>query len=401
MRSFRSDPYLWVHLAGLAALPIFLELCLVGLGMGNSLMPVWFELLFVGGLGILPILWMQWQKPFSIFSLVVLAVRPDRLSEDQRKVLGLFKTPIQRVIAVIVAVFMAFVLWQLYRIAPIAGVVLPGATRGVGLLWAAIAFFLGNLFIQVPASVLRLLLMGDSNFAAAPAYPIEQIPSSFTLLGLRVNQLLPTLAAAPKKPVWVRPETPVETPAETPVEVPAEGAEVVETEAVETEAVETEAVETEAVETEAENAIADVVTNEPEDELENELEDELEDSEADIPLDEPENLPDEPRALPDEPEVTEVLDAIAPPIEEPELAEPEITEVLPIPDPEPEPEPEPETEEAIAPTIELEVIALEEDPEPEILDPKLDPKTDVWEDEVPKKVRKKEITNWDDEEDDF
>jgi len=206
MRSFRSDPYLWVHLAGVAAVPIFLELCLLGLGMGSSLMPVWFELLFVGGLGIAPILWMQWQKPFCIFSLLLLALRPDRLSEEQRKLLGLFKTPVNQFLAMSVAVLMAGVLWRLYEVAPIAhGLLFPSATRGVGLLIAAIAFFFANLFLQVPASVLRVLLVGESVFAATEPYPVEKIPDAFTLVGLRVKAILPALIPKPSKLVVIRP----------------------------------------------------------------------------------------------------------------------------------------------------------------------------------------------------
>jgi len=206
MRSLRSDPYLWVHLAGVAAVPIFLELCLLGLGMGRSLMPVWFELLFVGGLGIVPILWMQWQKPFCIFSLLLLALRPDQMSEEQRKLLGLFKSPVNQFLSVGVAVLMAGLLWQFYQVAPLAnGVLFPTATRGTGLLVAAIAFFLANLFVQVPASVLRVLLIKESIFAISQPYPVEQIPSAFTLIGWRVKKILPALIPKPSKPVVIRP----------------------------------------------------------------------------------------------------------------------------------------------------------------------------------------------------
>jgi hypothetical protein len=233
MRSFRSDPYLWVHLAGVAAVPIFLELCLLGLGIGNSLMPLWFELVFVGGLGIAPILWMQWQKPFSIFSLLLLAIRPDRLSEEQRKILSLFKAPVNRILAVLVAIALTFTLWQLYCIAPItSGRVLPNATRGVGLLIAAIAFFFSNLFLQVPVSVLRVLLVGENTFEKTEPYPVEQISTAFTVLGLRVKKILPTLMAAPSKPVVIRPEAPLkeekEEVLETVDEVKAVATETVE-----------------------------------------------------------------------------------------------------------------------------------------------------------------------------
>ncbi len=206
MRSLRSDPYLWVHLAGVAAVPIFLELCLLGLGMGRFLMPIWFELLFVGGLGIAPILWMQWQKPFSIFSLLLLALRPNHLSEDQRRILGLFKSPVNQFLSVGIAVLMAGVLWRFYEAAPIAnGLIFPSATRGTGLLVAAIAFFFANLFLQVPVSVLRVLLVSESVFAATEPYPVEQIPNAFTLVGLKVKKILPPLIPKPSKPVVIRP----------------------------------------------------------------------------------------------------------------------------------------------------------------------------------------------------
>jgi hypothetical protein len=206
MRSLRSDPYLWVHLAGVAAVPIFLELCLLGLGMGSSLMPIWFELLFVGGLGIAPILWMQWQRPFCIFSLLLLALRPDQLSEDQRRILGLFKSPVNQFLSVGVAVLMAGILWRLYEVAPLAhDLIFPSATRGTGLLIAAIAFFFANLFLQVPASVLRVLLVGESIFAATEPYPVEQIPNAFTLIGVKVKKILPALIPKPSKPVVIRP----------------------------------------------------------------------------------------------------------------------------------------------------------------------------------------------------
>jgi hypothetical protein len=173
-------------------------------------MPVWFELLFVGGLGIAPILWMQWQKPFCIFSLLLFSLRPDHLSEDQRKLLGLFKSPVNQFLSVGVAVVMAGVLWRFYQVAPIAnGLIFPMATRGTGLLVAAIAFFFANLFLQVPVSVGRVLLIGDRTFTATQPYPVEQVPTDFTLLGFRVNSILPTLIPKPSKPVIIRPVEPV------------------------------------------------------------------------------------------------------------------------------------------------------------------------------------------------
>ena len=202
MRSFWSDPYLWVHLAGFSALPVCLELCLIGLATGEPLFPVWFELLIVGGIGILPIFWMQWQRPFSIFSLPFIALKPTRLTDDQRRILHRFKSPVNRGVAVLVALIMVWVLWQLYQIAPLASPspFFAPATRGVGLLIASIAFLGCNLFAQVPMAVLAVLLTNEAKFATTEPYPMGQVSKDFTLPGISVLHLLPPLVANPRQP---------------------------------------------------------------------------------------------------------------------------------------------------------------------------------------------------------
>jgi hypothetical protein len=217
MRSFWSDPYLWVHLAGLAALPLFLELCLIGFSVGDPFLPVWVELLLVAAVGIAPIFWMQWQRPFYIFSLVAVALKPAQLTEDQRRLLTLFKSQRQRILAVLVPVALLFVLVKIYGASAIATSVVPFPTqwRGAGLLLAAIAFLGSNLFAQVPVSVLSVMVNSESTFATTNPYPLEQIRQSFTLLGLQVNQILPPVipdaqpvstAAASGTPVEIAPD---------------------------------------------------------------------------------------------------------------------------------------------------------------------------------------------------
>lgn len=203
MRSYWSDPYLWLHLAGLAVLPLWLEVCLLGLAVGNPILPVWLELGLVGGLGILPILWMQLQRPFCIFSLVAVVVKPTQLTEMQRKLLTLFKMGRNQVLAIAVAIVMALILRQLYVYAPIAAEITPFRleSRWVGLLVAVIAFLQANLFIQVPVSVVSVLFAGETAFAAAPPYPPEQVRPNFTLLGLPLNRILPpVIVATPQAP---------------------------------------------------------------------------------------------------------------------------------------------------------------------------------------------------------
>lgn len=195
MRSFWFDPYLWIHLAGLAAAPIFLEICLLGLAVGDPVLPLDLEFLIVAIAGILPILWMQWQCPFYIFSLVLLALKPSQLTESQRCLLTCFKSGANRAVAVITAISLGWVLWQLYWLAPMVAAKAPDLIGGRlgGLVVAAIGFVLCNLFVQVPLSVLRVLWVGDAEFAATPPYPVEAIATDFTLVGVRVKQIVPLL----------------------------------------------------------------------------------------------------------------------------------------------------------------------------------------------------------------
>jgi hypothetical protein len=199
MRSFWTDPYLWIHLAGFAALPLWLELCWLGLAVGDPVLPFWLELLLVAAIGIAPIFWMQWQHPFYIFSLIAVALKPAQLTEDQRRLLTLFKTQRNRFLAIAGAIIAFLALRQLYYLAPIASPVTPFASdsRWLGLLVAAISFLGANLFLQVPISVVSALLTSESTFAATTPYPLEQIRSDFTLLGIPVNQILPAVIAAP------------------------------------------------------------------------------------------------------------------------------------------------------------------------------------------------------------
>lgn len=203
MRSSWSDPYLWVHLAGIAAVPIFLELCLIGLAASQTVLPAGLVFLLVAVVGISPILWMQWHRPFSIFSLVVLALKPSELTEMQRQILQRFKAPVARVVAVAVAILAFLILWQLTQWLPFHAPILnvSGGWLG-GLVLAAGAFLLSNLFLQVPASALTVLLTPERQIAAATPYPVAQIPADFTLIGLQVKQILPPIVptVAPTSP---------------------------------------------------------------------------------------------------------------------------------------------------------------------------------------------------------
>lgn len=201
MRSFWSEPFLWIHLAGVAALPIFLGLCLLGLAVGSPLFPVWVELFLVGAIGIAPVLWMQWFRPFYIFSILVVAVKPQNLTNAQQRILAGFKSRLNQGLAILVAVLLAVILWQLYRFAPLAALCapFPPQWRLAGLFLAALAFLASNLFLQVPVSVIAVLLMPESEFAAIQPDVLEKIGLDFTIAGWQVDRILPNFVGEIKE----------------------------------------------------------------------------------------------------------------------------------------------------------------------------------------------------------
>ena len=195
MRSFWSEPILWIHLAGLATLPIFLEICLLGLAVGDPVLPVWLEFLFVAAIGVLPVLWVQLVRPFSIFAVVGIAQKPEQLNEQQRKILTRINTKANRLLAVLSAIFLIVVLWQLYQVAPVAANItpFPPSWHWGGLLIAGLAFLGSNVFLQIPVSVARVFVTSETEFAATKPYPLERIPEDFTVVGLQVDRILPQL----------------------------------------------------------------------------------------------------------------------------------------------------------------------------------------------------------------
>jgi hypothetical protein len=196
MRAFWSDPYLWIHASGLVAVPICLILCLLGLAIGDPILPIGLELGLVALAGIAPVAWMQWKKPFYIFSLVAVAIKPEKLTDDQCRMLTLFKTRTSPVLIGLGSGLLVLLLRQIYFVAPIASNVVPFlGWRGLGLLVAAIGFLASNLFLQVPLSVVQVLLVSDAQFGAAEPYALAQISQNFSIFGLRVNQIVPPLMA--------------------------------------------------------------------------------------------------------------------------------------------------------------------------------------------------------------
>lgn len=197
MSSFRSEPFLWIHLAGIAAFPLLLQIAWLGLAVGDPLPGYWLELIFLLVVGIAPIAWMQWHKPFDIFSLLFVSLRPDLLTPEQLRILSLFKSQKHRVITILGSLIMAVSIWEIYQLAPIAT---PAAAflpqwRMIGLLIALSAFLASHLFLQVPLSVLGVLFTSNEQWEKTEPLTVSNIAQSFTLLGFRVRKILPTLVS--------------------------------------------------------------------------------------------------------------------------------------------------------------------------------------------------------------
>jgi hypothetical protein len=187
----KSEPFLWIHLAGIAAVPLGLEIAWLGLAIGDPLPVIWLEYIFLVAIAVIPILWMQWTRPFDIFSLLIVAIKPGNLTPEQLKILALFKGRKQRLITLIgVGIFLVLA-YFIYQLAPIASpkVAFLPQLRLLGLAIGAVGFLLSHLFLQVPLSVLGVLTTKEEKFNTIEPLPAEVVPQLFSLLGFKVNKI--------------------------------------------------------------------------------------------------------------------------------------------------------------------------------------------------------------------
>jgi hypothetical protein len=198
MKKSWSDPYLWVHVAGAATLPFWFLLCLLGLAAGDPILPMGLELLLVAALGVAPVSWMQLKRPYSLYSLLFVTLKLERLSEDQRRVLTWVKAGNPMFLAG-GAVALCLVLKLISDGTVIAAASTPIANHFLGLLLAIVSFLGANLFLQVPLSALQVLLKSDRVFGAIGPYAIERILNDFTVPGIKIDKILPELEDDPVK----------------------------------------------------------------------------------------------------------------------------------------------------------------------------------------------------------
>lgn len=188
MIELQQNRYLWIHFAGLAFIPLLLDIGLAGLASAGPALPFHGQFWAIALFGITPALAMQWFKPFYIFSLPPSALKPSVLSEDQRRCLQIFKSWQIKALALLMAGFSLWLLDQIYVMLP---QVSPMLTPRAGLVWGAIAFFTASTFMQISVSAGRALLISPTALKRVPAVDEDVIAKDFLILGIRLNQLLP------------------------------------------------------------------------------------------------------------------------------------------------------------------------------------------------------------------
>lgn len=222
MQGPKRDPYLWVHLAGLAALPLCAELCLLGLAAGDPLLPGGWDWLLVGLLGAAPIAAMQWLRPYYPFSVALVSLRADRLDETQQRILQRWQSWEPKAIALAVPLLVLWGLQWLDRLSPVAATIAPLDNRALGLLVAWSGALLANLFLAIALASLWVLLTPTAAFEAIELFPLGDVPGSFLRLSVRLTKVLPPLTDSEPLPTADTSATETAVPAEQLTEPPAD-----------------------------------------------------------------------------------------------------------------------------------------------------------------------------------
>jgi hypothetical protein len=192
MTTFLTQPFVLIHLAGLAVVPISLVFVWLGLAVCEP-MPFWdFKLIIVAITGVIPILYMQFKRPFYIYNILVFSLKPEILTEDQRKILTLLKTTKARLFAtVITSILMLLSLALIYKLIPLASTLsfLANQWSITGFFVAIFAFLVSNLFLQVPVSLLSIIFTPKDKFEQVSPLTPQSIKQEFTLIGFQLKNM--------------------------------------------------------------------------------------------------------------------------------------------------------------------------------------------------------------------
>jgi len=195
--SISNHPFIWGNIAFLAGVPWLLVLSMAGLAVGDPVFPSWLEIFLLGFPAIAAVVWLQWQQPFSPFSLWFLVKPSEKLNEVERRVLTLVKQQrngwyVTGWLAIAIAFVMSAFFCKIYIAAPLAQAIapFPAGLRLFGIIWAEICFLLSNALLQSGVSALRIKLTDESEISSLQPFAIEKIKNNFTNIGWQVPQLL-------------------------------------------------------------------------------------------------------------------------------------------------------------------------------------------------------------------
>lgn len=189
------DPYLWLHLVGLATLPLTLALVAIALAWGIPLPFATAELILIVLIGGVPVWVLQILRPWQPFGFLFFQIPPERMDERQKQILRLIQGTRQPVLNVVGAVFMVILLWQLAHYAPLATGMSEGfwQWRLIGLGLAIAGFFLGNVSLQMSLTLLPALFQSEKTVKAMDQHPNVSIRRDFACWGLPMGQLFPSV----------------------------------------------------------------------------------------------------------------------------------------------------------------------------------------------------------------
>lgn len=189
------DPYLWLHLVGLATLPLTLSLMAIALAWGIPFPFSVAELVLIVLVGGIPVWVLQILRPWQPFGFLIFQIPPERMDERQKKILRLIQGTRQPVLNAVGAVFMVILLWQIAHYSPLA----TGMTEGLwqwrifGLLGAIAGFFLSNVSLQMSITLLPTLFLSEQTVREIDPHPNVSIRRDFACWGLSMGQLFPSV----------------------------------------------------------------------------------------------------------------------------------------------------------------------------------------------------------------
>ncbi len=189
------DPYLWIHLLGLAVLPLTLALTAIALPWGVPFPFAWAELVLIVLLGGIPVWVLQILRPWNPFGFLVFQIPPERMGDRQRKIMRLIQGTRQPLFNLFGAGGMVFLLWQISHYAPLAVGVSAGFPqwRLLGLAIATLGFFLSNILLQIPLTFLPTLWLSEQTVEEIDPHPSVSIRRDFACWGIPMGQFFPEL----------------------------------------------------------------------------------------------------------------------------------------------------------------------------------------------------------------